>query len=84
MTSAGLLTVSFLVPPTGVIDPSVLTGVGELFGFATLASIPKLIKGRSVELKHGKTTLNLGDDDGDNASPDAYAPGTDAESEQTT
>ena len=34
--SAGLLIASFIVPPTGVIDPSVLRGAGMLFGFAAL------------------------------------------------
>lgn len=63
VTSICLLIASFLVPPTGVIDGSVLTGVGELFGFATLGTLPSLVKGRSVELKHGNTTLNLSDDD---------------------
>lgn len=29
-----LITVSFLVPPTGVIDPTVLTAFGEILTFA--------------------------------------------------
>lgn len=29
---------SFIVPPLGVIDPSVLTAVGELFGFTAAVS----------------------------------------------
>lgn len=58
-----MLVSGFLVPPTGVIDGSVLTAVGELFAFATLSKLPSLIHGRSVELKHGSTTLSLGDDD---------------------
>lgn len=29
---------SFTVPPLGVIDPSVLTGIGELFGFTAAVS----------------------------------------------
>lgn len=62
-SSLVLLVVGFIVPPTGIIDGSVLTAVGELFGFATLATLPKVIHGRSVELTHGKTTLSLGDDD---------------------
>lgn len=63
ISSLILLVVGFIVPPTGVIDGSVLTAVGELFGFATLATIPKVIHGRSVELTHGNTSLSLGDDD---------------------
>lgn len=58
-----LLVAGFLMPPVGVIDGSVLTGVGELFGFATLGSLPTIISGRSVELKHGQTQVKLGDDD---------------------
>lgn len=62
-SSVILLVVGFIVPPTGIIDGSVLTAVGELFGFATLATIPRVIHGRSVELTHGNTSLSLGDDD---------------------
>lgn len=29
---------SFVVPPLGTVDPSVLTAVGELFGFAAAVS----------------------------------------------
>lgn len=62
-TSIVLIVAGFFVPPLGVIDGSVLTAVGELFAFATLATIPYIAQGRSVELKHGNTTLALGDDD---------------------
>lgn len=34
--SAALIVVGFIIPPTGIIDGSVLTAVGELFAFATL------------------------------------------------
>lgn len=29
-----LMTASFIVPPTGVIDPTVLTAIGEVFTFS--------------------------------------------------
>lgn len=29
----GLMTAGFVVPPTGVVDGSVLTGLGEIFAF---------------------------------------------------
>ena len=58
-----MLVAGFIVPPTGIIDGSVLTAVGEIFGFATLETIPYLAKGRSVELNHGNTSIKLGDDD---------------------
>lgn len=63
ITAIVMLIVGFIVPPTGVIDGSVLTAVGEIFGFATLFQLPSLIHGRSVEFHHGKTSINLGDDD---------------------
>ena len=43
-TSIGLIVAGFCVPPTGVIDGSVLKGVGLLLGFATLAQIPVIIE----------------------------------------
>ena len=43
-TSIGLIVAGFCVPPTGVIDGSVLKGVGILLGFATLAQIPVIIE----------------------------------------
>lgn len=54
--SAALIVVGFLIPPTGVIDGSVLTAVGELFAFATLGQLPSLIqKGGDVSIKHNNT-----------------------------
>ena len=35
---AAFFVASFIVPPLGVIDPSVLTAVGELFGFTAAVS----------------------------------------------
>lgn len=54
-----LMVAGFCVPPTGIIDGSVLTATGELFGFATLFQLPELINGRAVNLKHGNTSLSL-------------------------
>lgn len=61
--SVVLIVAGFIVPPCGVIDGSVLTAVGELFGFATLASVLKMSKYKQMELKHGNTTLTIGEDD---------------------
>ena len=44
ITSIGLLVAGFCVPPTGVIDGSVLKAVGLLLGFATIAQIPIIIE----------------------------------------
>lgn len=57
-----LLTASFIVPPTGVIDPSVLAASGEIFGFAALGTVIKAIdKGVDAKVTRGDTTLTLGD-----------------------
>lgn len=60
ITSVGLLVAGFCVPPTGVIDPSVLTAVGELIGFVTVAQVPYVIdKGRNATIKHGNTEISI-------------------------
>lgn len=50
--------ISFILPPKGIIDPSVLTAVGEI-GIITLIlfKIPSLIIG----LQNGKLSLQKGD-----------------------
>lgn len=58
--SAGLLIAGFLVPPTGIIDGSVLKGVGELMGFATLAVGGHAITlGYDVKLAKGDTSVEI-------------------------
>ena len=42
--SIGLIVAGFCVPPMGIIDGSVLTAVGILFGFASLAQVPVIIE----------------------------------------
>ena len=44
IVSIGLIVAGFCVPPMGIIDGSVLTAVGILFGFASLAQIPVIIE----------------------------------------
>lgn len=63
IVSVALCIAGFIVPPTGVIDPSVLTAVGELLGFASVAQIPYLIKDHNVEIHHGNTSIKVIDDD---------------------
>ena len=59
---AGLIIAGFCVPPTGVIDGSVLKGVGELFAFPTLYTVSHAIdKGIDAKLKHGNTEVIIGD-----------------------
>lgn len=62
--SIGLLVAGFTIPPTGVIDGSVLTAVGELFAFASLFTVADAIsKGIDAKIKHGNTSLTIGDMD---------------------
>ena len=52
-----LIVGGFFCPPMGVIDGSVLTAVGLLFSFATLAQVPEIIKsardGKTIRLQNG-------------------------------
>lgn len=57
-----LLLVSFFVPPTGVIDPSVLKAAAILLGFAALGIAGKnLSLGKDVTFSHGDTEVTIGD-----------------------
>ena len=58
-----LLIASFLLPPMGIIEPSVLAGTGELFAFATLGSIVAAVeRGKKATLSKGSINLSIGDD----------------------
>ena len=64
--SAGLIIASFIIPPTGVIHPSVLTGVGELMGFGALwLAFVAVEKGVDAEIKHNNTTVKITNDEDD-------------------
>lgn len=54
IVSSVLLIAGFLVPPTGVVDPSVFTGVGLLLAFKVVDELPELIK------KNGGATVSVG------------------------
>ena len=59
-----LLTASFVLPPTGVIDPSVLKAAAILLGFAALGIVGKnLSQGKDVTFSHGDTEVTIGDKD---------------------
>ena len=61
-----LVTLGFTVPPVGDIHPSILTAVGELFGFATLAVVADAIKfGYDAKITHGNTSVTIGNNDED-------------------
>lgn len=55
-----LLTISFILPPAGAIDPSVVGAVGELFGFGALATvIDGMHKGTDVSVSRGDTQITV-------------------------
>ena len=58
--AVALLIASFVVPPTGVIDSSVLAAAGELFAFASLTIILIAIdKGIDAKVQHNNTTITI-------------------------
>lgn len=74
--SVGLMVAGFIVPPTGVIDGSVLTGVGELFAFAALSQLPFVIRsGKGITLNHGNTSISV------NGKTNAQPPDNDPDNE---
>ena len=74
--STGLIVAGFIVPPTGVIDPSVLTAVGELFAFAALSQLPFVIRsGKGITLNHGNTSISV------NRETNAHPPDNDPDNE---
>lgn len=57
-----LLIASFVLPPTGVIDPSVLKAAAILLGFAALGIVGKnLSLGKDVTFSHGDTEVTIGE-----------------------
>lgn len=64
LVSVGLIIASFVIPPTGVIDPSVFAGVGEIFGFGALNEVRRAIdKGYDTKINHNNTTIEINNDD---------------------
>ena len=68
--SVGLIVGGFFVPPTGVIDGSVLTAIGELLLFPTLLYAFRAIElGLRVKFQKGETSIEFSkrkeDEDGD-------------------
>ena len=62
--SIGLLTASFILPPTGKIDPSVIQSVGEIFGFAALYVVLEAIgRGSDIILRKGDTEVKMNNPD---------------------
>ena len=60
IVSIALIVGGFIIPPTGVIDGSVLTAVGLLLMFAVIEKIPEAIKaGRSIKVQKGDASLEV-------------------------
>ncbi len=58
--SVGLIVGGFFVPPMGVIDGSVLTAVGELVAFPTLAFGMRAIElGYDMKFQKGETSVEV-------------------------
>jgi hypothetical protein len=65
IAALGLGIASFMVPPTGQIDPSVLRFVAELFAIMALLELREaVLEGLGVKLTHGNTTIEVHDLDG--------------------
>lgn len=65
LSAVGLFVASFCVPPTGVIDGSVLKAVSWFFALGALAEVREAIReGLGVRLTHGQTTIEVHDLDG--------------------
>ena len=63
LAAVGLIVASFIVPPTGMIDPSVLAAVGEIFAFTALLSVSShLSNGKEAKIKHNNTEITIGDE----------------------
>ena len=61
-----LIVAGFIVPPTGVVDNSVLIAVGELNGTLAIGAVIKAVdKGRSATFHHNNTevTINSNEDE---------------------
>lgn len=69
--AVALLIASFCVPPTGVIDASVLKGVSVLFLFAALWTlIIAMYRGSDVSFKHNDTEIAINNDREEDANKD--------------
>lgn len=61
-----LIVASFILPPLGVIDNSVLVGIGEIDGFIALGAVIKAIdKGSSASIQHNNTSITISNKEGE-------------------
>ena len=60
-------TTSFLLPPTGMIDPSCLKFIALLLAFSALGIAGQnLAEGKGVTFSHGDTKVEIDDDNDEN------------------
>ena len=60
IVSIALIVTGFIVPPTGIIDGSVLTAVGEILLFPTLVYAYRAIElGLEVKFQKGETSIEI-------------------------
>lgn len=60
ITAIGLFIGGFFMPPMGVIDGSVITCGGILFGFAALSQIRPIIEAAgTAKIQHGNMTIEV-------------------------
>lgn len=52
-----LLVAGFIVPPLGIIDGSVLIGIGELLGFSALGLLPGIAS--TISIKKGDASIDV-------------------------
>ena len=56
----GLIVASFVLPPTGIIDPSVFAGTGELFAFGAIWEFNRAMdKNIAMKIKIKETELEI-------------------------
>lgn len=71
--SLGLIIGGFFVPPRGIIDGSILTAIGIIFLWPSLATLSKAIEnGRVAKLNFGHNSVSIGKDSNDNGIDDDY------------
>ncbi len=59
-TSTLLIIAGFIVPPTGIIDGSVLTAVGRRLLFTVVEKMPEAIKaGRNIKFQKGDMSIDV-------------------------
>lgn len=58
-----LIVIAFFVPPTAVIDGSVLTATGEIFAFCALLTVMDAVeRGHDIKMQKGETSISINKD----------------------